>query len=104
MRCAIGPGATASRRAVIRRSSTAASRCSFISSGKGSGTVLDGAGDRPATLSWCSDLTAMYRAWAEKRRMQIRDLPSVNASRAAEDPILLVSGFGAHRVLGVEAG
>jgi ATP-dependent Clp protease ATP-binding subunit ClpC len=66
--------------------------------------VLDGAGDRPATLSWCSDLTAMYRAWAEKRRMQIRDLPSVNASRAAEDPILLVSGFGAHRVLGVEAG
>src|SRR6476620_6083764 len=26
--------------------------------------VLDGAGDRPATLSWCSDLTAMYRAWA----------------------------------------
>jgi hypothetical protein len=32
--------------------------------------------------------------------MQIRDLPSVNASRAAEDPILLVSGFGAHRVPG----
>src|SRR5580704_14942923 len=66
--------------------------------------VLDGAGDRPATLTWCSDLTAMYRAWAEKRRMQVRDLPSVNASRAAEDPILLVSGFGAHRVLAAEAG
>ena len=66
--------------------------------------VLDGAGDRPATLSWCSDLTAMYRAWVEKRRMQIRDLPSANASRAAEDPILLVSGFGAHRVLAAEAG
>jgi ATP-dependent Clp protease ATP-binding subunit ClpC len=66
--------------------------------------VLDGAGDRPATLTWCSDLTAMYRAWAEKRRMQIRDLPSANASRAAEDPILLVSGFGAHRVLAAEAG
>jgi hypothetical protein len=45
----------------------------------------------------------MYRAWAEKRRMQIRDLPSANGSRAA-DPILLVSGFGAHRVLGAEAG
>jgi ATP-dependent Clp protease ATP-binding subunit ClpC len=65
--------------------------------------VFDGADDRTATLRWCKDLTAMYRAWAEKRRMQIRDLPSANGPRAA-DPILLVSGFGAHRVLGAEAG
>jgi len=64
--------------------------------------VFEGSGDRPATLKWCSELSAMYRAWAVKRRMQIRDLRSPNAS--PRDPILLVSGFGAHRVLSAEAG
>ena len=118
MRCAIGPGATASRRGVIRGiDGCFALQLYLIREGIRDAfddapvevaltiePVLDGAGDRPATLTWCSDLTAMYRAWAEKRRMQIRDLPSANASRAAEDPILLVSGFGAHRVLAAEAG
>jgi hypothetical protein len=46
----------------------------------------------------------MYRAWAGKRRMQIRDLRSPNGSPATRDPILLVSGFGAYRVLSAEAG
>jgi ATP-dependent Clp protease ATP-binding subunit ClpC len=66
--------------------------------------VLEGSGDRPATLKWCKELSAMYRAWAAKRRTQIRDLRSVNGSPTTKDPILLVSGFGAHRVLSAEAG
>jgi ATP-dependent Clp protease ATP-binding subunit ClpC len=66
--------------------------------------VFDGAGDRPATLKWCRDLTAMYRRWGEKRRMQIRDLPPADGARSPQDPILLISGFGAHRVLSAEAG
>jgi ATP-dependent Clp protease ATP-binding subunit ClpC len=39
-----------------------------------------------------------------RRSAAFRDLPPANAARAAEDPILLVSGFGAHRVLAAEAG
>jgi len=64
--------------------------------------VFDGAGDRLATLAWCHKMTAMYRAWAGKRRMQIGDLPG--AGRDKDTPILLVSGFGAHRILSPEAG
>ncbi len=64
--------------------------------------VFDGAGDRQATLTWCRKLTAMYRAWADKRRMQIGDVAS--RSKDKETPILLISGFGAHRVLAPEAG
>ena len=64
--------------------------------------VFDGAGDRQATLQWCRKLTAMYRAWADKRRMHISDVAS--RSKDKETPILLISGFGAHRVLVPEAG
>jgi ATP-dependent Clp protease ATP-binding subunit ClpC len=64
--------------------------------------VFDGAGDRQATLVWCRKLTAMYRAWADKRRMHISDVAS--RSKDKETPILLISGFGAHRVLAPEAG
>jgi ATP-dependent Clp protease ATP-binding subunit ClpC len=64
--------------------------------------VFDGAGDRQATLTWCRKLTSMYRAWADKRRMHISDVAS--RSRDKETPILLISGFGAHRVLASEAG
>jgi ATP-dependent Clp protease ATP-binding subunit ClpC len=64
--------------------------------------VLDGAGDRQATLTWCRKLTAMYRAWAGKRRMHVSDVAS--RSKDKETPILLISGFGAHRVLAPEAG
>jgi ATP-dependent Clp protease ATP-binding subunit ClpC len=64
--------------------------------------VFDGAGDRQATLTWCRKLTAMYRAWAGKRRMHINDVAS--RSKDKEMPILLISGFGAHRVLAPEAG
>jgi len=64
--------------------------------------VFDGAGDRQATLTWCRKLTAMYRAWADKRRMHISDVAS--RSKDKETPLLLISGFGAHRVLAPEAG
>jgi ATP-dependent Clp protease ATP-binding subunit ClpC len=64
--------------------------------------VFDGAGERHATLAWCRNLTAMYRAWAQKRRMQISEIPA--NGRGLDAPILLVSGFGAHRVLASEAG
>ncbi|HWX83097.1 MAG TPA: AAA family ATPase [Xanthobacteraceae bacterium] len=64
--------------------------------------VFDGAGDRQATLLWCRKLTSMYRAWADKRRMHISDI--AGRSKDKETPILLISGFGSHRVLAPEAG
>jgi ATP-dependent Clp protease ATP-binding subunit ClpC len=64
--------------------------------------VFDGAGDRQATLTWCRKLTAMYRAWAGKRRMHVNDVAS--RSKDKETPILLISGFGANRVMALEAG
>jgi hypothetical protein len=65
--------------------------------------VFDGgAGDRAATLDWCRRLAAMYRAWAPKRRMHVGEAPGSGKDQAA--PVLLVSGFGANRVLAPEAG
>ena len=56
--------------------------------------VFDGGGDRSATLAWCRNLATMYRAWAEKRRMQISDLPGAVNGGKPDTPILIVSGFG----------
>jgi ATP-dependent Clp protease ATP-binding subunit ClpC len=64
--------------------------------------VFDGAGDRLATLGWCQRLRSMYRAWADKRRMQIAAIQGVGKDK--DTPILMVSGFGAHRILAPEAG
>ncbi len=64
--------------------------------------VFEGTGDRLATLGWCQRLRAMYRAWADKRRMQVAEIEGVGKDRDA--PILTVSGFGAHRILAPEAG
>jgi ATP-dependent Clp protease ATP-binding subunit ClpC len=64
--------------------------------------VLDGGGERQATLAWCERLRAMYRAWAAKRRMQIAEASGGGADK--NQPILTVSGFGAHRILLAEAG
>jgi ATP-dependent Clp protease ATP-binding subunit ClpC len=63
--------------------------------------VFDGAGDRTATLNWCRRLAAMYRAWAGKRRMHVGEAPGGKDQAA---PMLLVSGFGANRVLAPETG
>jgi ATP-dependent Clp protease ATP-binding subunit ClpC len=64
--------------------------------------VFDGAGDRQATLAWCGKLAAMYRGWAGKRRMHIGDVSATGKDK--DTPILLISGFGAHRILAPEAG
>lgn len=64
--------------------------------------VFEGVGDRLATLGWCQRLRSMYRAWAERRRMQVAEYQGVGKDQDA--PILMVSGFGAHRILTAEAG
>ena len=64
--------------------------------------VFDGAGDHQATLKWCRRLTAMYRGWANKRRMHVGDISS--ASKDKDAPILVIGGFGAYRILAPEAG
>ena len=57
----------------------------------------DGAGAR----DWCAEVLAMYRGWATSRRMQVTELPGL---RGGAPPWLIVSGFGAHRLLAMEAG
>jgi len=65
--------------------------------------ALDGgAGDGRATGAWCRQLLGMYRDWAENRHMQLSEIKS--GSGAENLPILLVSGFGAERVLKRECG
>jgi ATP-dependent Clp protease ATP-binding subunit ClpC len=64
--------------------------------------ALDPAGeDSPATAAWCRQLLDMYRGWSCNRHMQISEL---DGSGRNEPPILLISGFGAHRVLARECG
>jgi ATP-dependent Clp protease ATP-binding subunit ClpC len=63
--------------------------------------ALERPGDHQATRQWCEQVAAMYRAWAHNRHMQLAELPG----EAARDlPLLLISGFGAHRLLAQEAG
>jgi ATP-dependent Clp protease ATP-binding subunit ClpC len=63
--------------------------------------ALERQGERAATRAWCEQLIAMYRAWAANRHMQLAEL----AGAAPHDlPLLLISGFGAHRLLEKEAG
>ena len=64
--------------------------------------VFDASGDKPAAIDWCRKLSSMYRAWGDKRRMHVSELPRAGAKDEA--PVLLVNGFGAHRVLAREAG
>lgn len=52
--------------------------------------------DRAGAQNWCADILAMYRTWATKRNMQIEELP---APAGRTQPLLLVTGFGAWRML-----
>lgn len=61
--------------------------------------ALERASEREAVRAWCVRLTDMYRAWAGKRHMQLSEL-----AVAGGPPLLVVSGFGAHRLLVREAG
>jgi ATP-dependent Clp protease ATP-binding subunit ClpC len=63
--------------------------------------AFDGyAGDPKTAAAWCQQLREMYRAWANKRHMQLSEIPAPSG----EPPVLLVSGFGAQRVLKDECG
>jgi ATP-dependent Clp protease ATP-binding subunit ClpC len=64
--------------------------------------AFEGAGsDGKATAAWCRQLRDMYRGWSDHRHMQIAEMP---AGPAGEAPLLLIAGFGAHRVLERECG
>jgi ATP-dependent Clp protease ATP-binding subunit ClpC len=57
-------------------------------------------GDARATRRWCEQISAMYGEWAARRRMSLTRA----SDRSSELPVLVISGFGAHRVLSGEAG
>ncbi len=56
-------------------------------------------GEANASRAWCAQVLDMYRGWAGKRRMQLTEVVD-----SGQLPTLLISGFGAHRVLALEAG
>jgi len=56
-------------------------------------------GEAKASLAWCKQVLDMYRGWSGKRRMQLTEVAD-----SGQLPTLLISGFGAHRVLALEAG
>ena len=58
-------------------------------------------GDGEMTRRWCGELHGMYRAWAGNRHMQQAE---VAGGGPRELPWLLISGFGAHRLLMQEVG
>jgi ATP-dependent Clp protease ATP-binding subunit ClpC len=64
------------------------------------------ASDGKATAAWCGQLREMYRAWAGNRHMQLSELAGSEISHglAGDAPVLLIAGFGAHRVLKRECG
>ena len=63
--------------------------------------ALERQGEREATRAWCEQLAGMYRAWAGKRHMQLSELVG---AVPGDQPLLLISGFGAHRLMEKEAG
>ena len=60
--------------------------------------------DRDASAAegvrWCERLVDMYRAWSARRGMRISEIAAGPAGRR----LLVISGFGAARLLGGEAG
>lgn len=60
--------------------------------------ALEGSAEPQEAQMWCNQVLGMYRAWAEKRGMQI------DTHVAGDDTLLAVSGFGAFRFLEGEAG
>ena len=57
--------------------------------------------DSGQAAAWSGEVLAMYRRWAERRRMQLQE----HAPRRGQGSVILqVSGFGAFRTLQPEAG
>lgn len=63
--------------------------------------ALERQGEREAIRAWCGQLAGMYRAWAGKRHMQLSELAG---AVPGDQQLLLISGFGAHRLMAKEAG
>jgi len=66
--------------------------------------ALEKPAEREATRAWCGQLLGMYRAWAKNRNMQLTEPRGDNHADGDALPMLLISGFGAHRLLQREAG
>jgi ATP-dependent Clp protease ATP-binding subunit ClpC len=63
--------------------------------------ALEKPSEHQATRAWCLQLLDMYRGWAGNRHMQLTEIAD-GAERNL--PWLLISGFGAHRLLAQEIG
>jgi ATP-dependent Clp protease ATP-binding subunit ClpC len=63
--------------------------------------ALEKPSEHQATRAWCLQLLDMYRGWAGNRHMQLTEMAD-GAERNL--PWLLISGFGAHRLLVQEIG
>ena len=63
--------------------------------------ALDSGGDGANAADWSNRLMGMYRQWASKRRMQVREIAAATSKGA---PLLLITGFGAFRTLTAETG
>ena len=61
------------------------------------------AGAEPSA-AWRERIMAMYRAWAERRRMQVEVIEPAASAALGSPPLLYVSGFGAWRTLAAERG
>jgi ATP-dependent Clp protease ATP-binding subunit ClpC len=61
--------------------------------------ALEGAANSKEVQAWCGQLRDMYRGWSSSRHMQVEE-----AMADADIPILVVSGFGAQRILSRESG
>jgi ATP-dependent Clp protease ATP-binding subunit ClpC len=61
------------------------------------------AGAEPSA-AWRERIMAMYRAWAERRRMQVEVIAPPPGAALGTLPLLYVSGFGAWRTLAGERG
>jgi ATP-dependent Clp protease ATP-binding subunit ClpC len=54
-----------------------------------------------AVQAWCRELWQMYRQWCDRRHMQVQE---ITIAEKQDLPVLLVTGFGAHRALVPECG
>jgi ATP-dependent Clp protease ATP-binding subunit ClpC len=63
--------------------------------------ALEKSGEHQATRAWCQQVLDMYRAWGSGRHMQTAEIADGNGRNL---PWLIISGFGAHRVLAQEVG